>query len=102
MAYEDYNIIPYFDYTFRVLFIDANGGESLQLNNMEELLAKIGRYERESNTRLRVMKSNSKGYRQYKCATHRNCTFMANFGPNGVNHKIVLKTNYLYHSIRDS
>ena len=90
---------PYFDVTFRNLFIDTNGGESIELEKMDDLIAQISNYERISNTRLFVAKSNvSIGYRQYKCASHLDCPFKATFGQTGSPRKIILKGNYLYHS----
>ena len=90
--------LPYFDVMFRNIFIDTNGGESIELNNMDDLIAKISNYERNSNTRLFITKSScSIGYRQYKCASHRDCPFKATFGPTGSPPKIILKGNYLYH-----
>ena len=94
-------IIPYFDYTFRILFIDSLALEPIQLKNMEELKCKIARYELESNTRLRLHKyQEENNYCQYKCASHKNCTFKATFGPKGANNIIVLKANYLYHTVK--
>jgi hypothetical protein len=93
--------VPYFDYQFRNFFIDANGGESISFESMDDLIIKIRLYEQESNNRLYISKANlTVGYRQYKCLTHCKCTFKATFGRNGVGNNIILKGNYLYHSMR--
>ena len=91
--------VRYFDECFRSYFIDVNGGASIVFNNLDELSTIIKLYERESNTLLRISKSNlTIGYRKYKCFSHGNCQFRATFCKRRIDNQVILKRNNLYHN----
>lgn len=97
----------YFDNNFRSFFINDTDGEPIVMRNMEDVISNIKLYEQTSNTKLRVTKSNMvRGYRQYKCVSHRHCTFKATFGPATRNtvsdNTIVLKRNNMFHTERNN
>jgi hypothetical protein len=97
---QDTEITTYFDDSFRDIFFNTNGGDSIELLNMEELLNRIIFYEEQTGTKLYITKSaQSNGYRQYKFRCHFNCNFRATFGRRQGTNAIVLKRCFLYHTV---
>ena len=93
---------PYFDSIFERMFINSYSGESVSFSDVEELSSQITNYEQQSNMKLFIYKScisnpQRKGYRQYKCALHRNCNFVVFFGKKD-DGTIILKRKNLYHN----
>lgn len=90
----------YYDTLFEEMFLDSTEGESIRFMNVEQLCTQVAAYEQQSNTKLYVTKSricNKKGYREYKCSSHRNCMFHVRF-VKLIDNTIVLKKKYLYHN----
>ena len=87
------NIVPYFDETFKEIFLDINSGLDVYcFTDLEEVSQKIEMYEFESKNKLRISKSVATvGSRLYTCVAHEGCQFRAAFGPRRGDKQLVLK-----------